>query len=93
MEIVYIGFGWFLMWYVVKMKRELGGYRKYLNQHNDIYVPSYKEIVENQHWSSQLINTIGQKYNRHEKQKRILTFPDFRKRIYSIGMALVEKRN
>ncbi len=93
MEIVYIGFAWFMMWYIVKIKRELSGYRKYLNQHNDIYVPSYKEITENQYWSSQLINTIGQNYKSRQKQNRKLIFPDLRRRISNISMALVEKRN
>lgn len=93
MEIVYIGFAWFMMWYIVKIKRELSGYRKYLNQHSDIYVPSYKEITENQYWSSQLINTIGQNYKSRQKQNRKLIFPDLRRRISNISMALVEKRN
>ncbi len=93
MEIVYIGFTWFMMWYIVKIKRELSGYRKYLNQHNDIYVPSYKEIIENQHWSTQLFNAIGQKYKSSTKDNRKLVFPDLRRRISSIGMALVEKRD
>ncbi|RJP73184.1 MAG: hypothetical protein C4539_02075 [Ignavibacteriales bacterium] len=93
MEIVYIGYAWFMMWYIVKIKREMSRYRKYLNQHNDIYVPSYKEITENQHWSSQLINTIGQNYKSRQKQNRKLIFPDLRRRISNISVALVEKRD
>jgi len=93
MEIIYIGFAWFMMWYVVKIKRELSGYRKYLNQHNDIYVPSYKEIIESHQWQAQLINIVSQKFQGSKRQKIGLAIPVLRKRISSIGMALIEKRN
>lgn len=93
MEVFYFAIIWFMMWYIIKTKRELSEYRKFFSQNNNIYVPSYKEIIEDHHWSVQLLKAFNEKFQSSKRQNNKLAIPALRKRISSIGLALIGKRD
>jgi hypothetical protein len=49
---------WIVVLYIIKLNREIYEFKKYYSQHKDIYVPSYKEIIDNNLWYIQFFNFI-----------------------------------
>lgn len=46
MEILWLVVCWVLLLYFIRLHREISFYKKILNQHKDIYVPTLSEIME-----------------------------------------------
>jgi len=53
---------WLLGIYFIKMQMEIKAYKKHLNQHKDIYVPSYTEMMKTNHWTIQLTKYLLREY-------------------------------
>ncbi|MCX6150628.1 MAG: hypothetical protein NTX22_08910 [Ignavibacteriales bacterium] len=93
MEIIIIFSSWAVLLYFIRLKRELSEYRKYFRQHDDIYVPSYKELAETNHWSIELAKYLSSQVKGDTLKKAILIIPTFRKRLNEIGMVIIGKRD
>ena len=92
MEILIIAGIWITLLYLIRLKMEVSEYRKYFSQHNDIYVPSFKEIAQSNHWSIQLAKYITSQIKEIRIRKRRLSIPIFRKRVQEIATILIEKK-
>jgi hypothetical protein len=92
MEILILLIIWASILYIVRLKKDLNIYRKYLSQHDDIYVPSYKEITANNHWTIQLAKYISLQLKDIKFPKEKLIIPIFRKNVTDIVSVQVPKK-
>ena len=92
MEILILFFIWIALLYIIRLKKEINGYRKYFSQHDSIYVPSYKEITVNNHWTIQLVKYIASQLREAKITNAKLLIPTFRKHISDIATVGVEKK-
>jgi uncharacterized iron-regulated protein len=92
MEILIIFGVWVAILYFIRLKKEVSEYRKHFSQHDDIYVPSYKELTESNHWSIQLAKNLTSQVKVEQFKNAKLIIPTFRKRINEIATVLIGKR-
>lgn len=59
---------WVVSLYIIRLHLELHAYRKYLNQHNDIYVPSYQEILKTNSWNLRSAYSILSQLKKETRQ-------------------------
>jgi hypothetical protein len=58
---------WVFGIYFIRIHMELRAFKKEFNQHRDIYVPSYEELMKMNHWSMQLARFIIKEINKAKK--------------------------
>lgn len=92
MELLIIFVIWGVVLYIVRLKKELGQYRKYFTKHDDIYVPSYKELKENNGQIVQLIKFVFSQLKAEPLNRRRIIIPGFKKRLNEITMVLIGKK-
>lgn len=58
MEILLLVLVWVLLLYFIRLHREISFYKRVVNQHKDIYVPTLPEILETSGPGRQLLASI-----------------------------------
>lgn len=58
---------WMLGICFIRVYRELRVFRNLYNQHRDIYVPSYEELMKVNHWSIQLTRFLINEFKKARK--------------------------
>ncbi|MGE5400682.1 MAG: hypothetical protein ACM3S2_09775 [Ignavibacteriales bacterium] len=81
MELFWLFVVWVFVLYLVRIHMELFAYRKYFSQHNNIYVPSYKEIIKMDHWSLRLVQFIFSQFRKSDKKVTESLSPVYRKKL------------
>ncbi|MGE5681738.1 MAG: hypothetical protein ACM34K_12745 [Bacillota bacterium] len=81
MELFCILTVWVVSLYIIRLHRELFLYRKYLNQHNDIYVPSYSEVLQMNRFSLKVLKTFLLLFKRSGIKSGAIAAPEYKKRL------------
>lgn len=55
---------WLIGIFIIRTQMELRALKKHFNQHRDIYVPSYEELMRMNHWSIQLARFLIKEFRK-----------------------------
>ena len=91
MEILYIVSAWVSILYIIHLKKELNTYKKLYNQHSDIYVPSLREVSNQNHWSIQFAKYVTDQLQSRDNENSKIIVPFMRKKLSNIGLVLLPK--
>lgn len=67
MELLWLLIIWVMGLYLIRVHLQLRAYRRHLNRHREIYVPSLSEIMQTNHWTIQLARYLSSQVGRNEK--------------------------
>ncbi|MGE5682518.1 MAG: hypothetical protein ACM34K_16740 [Bacillota bacterium] len=90
MELFWLIIAWVISLYIIRLHLELHAYRKYLNQHNDIYVPSYQELSQGNSWNLKPVYSFLLQVKKETKHSAQKITPIYRKKLIPSSVFIKE---
>ncbi|MGE5499212.1 MAG: hypothetical protein ACM3Q2_14110 [Syntrophothermus sp.] len=81
MELLWLIMIWIVALYIIRLNLELHAYRKYLNQHTDIYVPSYDELISTNSFISRTISSLMSQFRNGIGRTKGVMIPEYKKKM------------